>query len=191
VVLRRQVSELTQHQPSRLSWCAALHRRIGHGGTGLHRPRPRSQPLGLAELREVAEHGRPSASIALPLNLLLQLHARSAPSIPAVEQVGLVRIQHTGWSGPDRGSIGSDILRDSFPVEPDLLGNRPERPALLRQMADLLIVQAPVGVARGCPCGGEQVGSRLGRRRRRRRLDDHGRIHAGQGEPGGWPMDIL
>jgi hypothetical protein len=25
------------------------------------------------------------------------------------------------------------------------------------------------------------VGSRLGRRRRRRRLDDHGRIHAGQG----------
>jgi hypothetical protein len=68
----------------------------------------------------------------------------------------------------------------------DLLGNRLERPALLRQVADLLIAQAPVG-------GGDASTEWgwLGRRGRRRRLDDGGLGSAGQGEPGGRHVDLL
>ena len=51
-------------------------------------------------------------------------------------------------------------------MQPDLLGNRLERPALLRQMADLLIAPAPVGTARGHPVGETREGSSLGQRGR-------------------------
>src|SRR4029453_16848166 len=102
--------------------------------------------------------------IPLALNLLIEPHARSTPLIPAGEHIRLVWIKYTWRSCPARETVGSDILRDGFPVQPDLLGNRPERPALLRQMADLLIAPAPVGMARGRPCGGGQGGGSLGRR---------------------------
>jgi hypothetical protein len=172
VVPRRQVRGLTPHQPGRLAWCAALPGRIGHGRTGRHRPRPRRQPLGLAELREGAEPGRPFASIAVPWPLLMQSPAGAAPSRPAVEPGGLVGRQPTGGAGPDRASGGSDLGRAGLPGSPALLGQRPAWPAVLGKLAALLLVPAPGGGARGGPCGGEQVGSRGGRRRRR--LDAHG-----------------
>jgi hypothetical protein len=76
-------------------------------------------------------------------------------------------------------------------MEPDLLSNGPERPALLRQMADLLIALSPVGVAWGRSCGGGQEGSRRGRRGRRRHLDDGGRGSPNQGSPSGRHVEWL
>jgi len=63
-------------------------------------------------------------------------------------------------------------------MQPDLLGNRLERPALLRQVADLLIAHAPVDAA-------------LVRRGRGRYLDDSGLVRESQGEHSGRHVDIL
>ena len=96
------------------------------------------------------------------------------------------------WVVPGPGkTVGPDILRDSFPMQPDLLGNRLERPALPCQVADLLIAHTPVGVAQGHPFGGWQEGGRWGRRGRRRRLDDRWLVRECQGEHRGRHVDIL
>jgi hypothetical protein len=76
-------------------------------------------------------------------------------------------------------------------MQPDLLGDCPERLALLRQMADLFIALAPMGMARGRSCGGKQECSRVGRRGRRRRLDDGGLGSPSQGAPSGWHVEFL
>jgi hypothetical protein len=62
-------------------------------------------------------------------------------------------------------------------MQPDLLSNRLERPALPCQVADLLIAQAPVDVTRELLCSQWQEGGRL----RRRHLDDRGLVHERQG----------
>ena len=80
---------------------------------------------------------------------------------------------------------------DGLPMPPDLRGDRLERPALPRQVADLLIAQASVGVARGRPVGGWQGGGRLGCRGRRRRLDDRGLVGERPGEARGRHVESL
>ena len=86
------------------------------------------------------------------------------------------------WSCPHRVTVRPDILRDGFPMQPDLLGNRLERPALLRQVANLRIALAPLGVVRGHLCGGQKACGRLGGRGRHRRLDDSRLVCERQGE---------
>lgn len=129
---------------------------IGHGRTGLPRAWPRGQPRGRAALREVAEHGRASTPIALPLTLLREPPPWPTLPLPAVEQRRRRGIAPTVRPCPDRETVRAAILCDGFPRPPDLLGNSPERPALLRQMADLRLARAPMGVARGRLYGGGQ-----------------------------------
>jgi hypothetical protein len=76
-------------------------------------------------------------------------------------------------------------------MPPDVLGNRLERPAVPRQVADLRIAQTPVGVARRRAVGGWPEGGRRGRRGRRWRLDDRGLGRERQRKPSGRHRDIL
>jgi hypothetical protein len=76
-------------------------------------------------------------------------------------------------------------------MQPNLLGNRPERPAVLREMTDLLIAPAPVGTTLEHPVGEMREGFSLGQRGRGRRLDDAGLVHAAWGEPGGRHVERL
>jgi hypothetical protein len=76
-------------------------------------------------------------------------------------------------------------------MQPNLLGNRPERLALPRQVADLLIAQAPVDAALGCLSRRQRACGRRGRREKSRRLDDSGLGRERQGECRGRHMDIF
>ena len=58
-------------------------------------------------------------------------------------------------------------------------------------MADLLIAQTPVGVARRRPYGGWQERGTLSRRDRRRRLDDSELIRDREGEARGRHVERL
>ena len=111
LLFRGHVLGLAPRQPGRLAWREALHGGIGHRRPRLPRARPWGQPLGLAELRKGAEHGRSSAPLSLTLQLLLEPHTCPTPPLPAGEPIRLGGIEHTCGACPDREAVGSDILR--------------------------------------------------------------------------------
>ena len=141
--------------------------------------------------REVAEDGRPFPPVSLPLHVLIESHARPTPLRPTGEQIRLIGIEHTAGVCPDRETVGPDILRDGLPMQPDLLGNRLERPPLARQMADLLVAQAPLALAWGLPCRGQRAWGSCTRRRKASRLAMRGLVSTGEGEDRGRHVECL
>lgn len=104
----------------------------------MRRPCSWRDASGLAKSADIAQGGRAFLAILLLLDFLPELRTRLISGVPAREEIGLVGIENT-TRRPPCGKRAPDVERHRFPMQANRLGNGRERPALLGQLADVLI----------------------------------------------------